>query len=238
MNEYKETNYYKNTFLKDMEKLGKELSANGFYNIKGTSGVIKFDVYRQFFEAVPETKIKELIEANTYQPKLIDGFYFSDGLNTLLDQLKPLANHEHYSKYKAIEKKVNPNFNHDKEMKTILQDIKNKQKQKKFNVCTETAEALPKIIGDHIVTDGSNLYKVENNKIRKIKQLNLDFFKKYSSDFIGLSEDIANIIENLPSVNPRVLKAMQYSEELKQYKKDYEKVKKTLLEDGLIPEEV
>ena len=222
MNEYKETDYYKNTFLKDMEELGKELSANGFYNIKGTSGVIKFDVYRQFFEAVPETKIKELIEANTYQPKLIDGFYFSDGLNT----------------FKAIEKKVNPNFNHDKEMKTILQDIKNKQKQKKFNVCTETAEALPKIIEDHIVTDGSNLYKVENNKIRKIKQLNLDFFKKYSSDFIGLSEDIANIIENLPSVNPRVLKAMQHSEELKQYKKDYEKVKKTLLEDGLIPEEV
>ena len=217
MNDYKETDYYKNTFLKDMEELGKELSANGFYNIKGTSGVIKFDVYRQFFEAVPETKIKEYIEANTYQPRLIDGFYFSDGLNTLLDQLKPLANHEHYIKYKAIEKKVNPNFNHDKEMKTILQDIKNKQKQKKFNVCTETAEALPKIIEDHIVTDGGNLYKVEN-----------------SSDFIGLSEDIANIIENLPSVNPRVLKAMQYSEELKQYKKDYEKVKKTLLEDGLI----
>ena len=27
---------------------------------------------------------------------------------------------------------------------------------------------------------------------------------------------------------------MQHSEELKQYKKDYEKVKKTLLEDGLI----
>ena len=53
--EFKKTDYYQNKFLKAMEKLGKELSENGYYKTAG-KGWIKFNVSKQKCQLVPEAE--------------------------------------------------------------------------------------------------------------------------------------------------------------------------------------
>lgn len=118
--EFKKTDYYQNKFLKDMEKLGKELAENGYYKT-AQKGIIKFNVYKQKFQLVPETEFKHIIHhSNIYQSDLIEGFYFSDAVNTIFKQLKQIKNIKAFNSYKITK---NKEFQKDYEkIKNILKD--------------------------------------------------------------------------------------------------------------------
>lgn len=230
---YKNTRYYQEKYLKDMEKLGKELAENGYYMVKGIKEIIKFNVYKQDFQPVQNEELKHIVRhANIYQSDLITNFYFNDAVNKILEQLKTIPNPKAWFIYKNNKKFLN--IKEDDKIKEILKAQKEKKKIKNFQLPTNTAQALTKIIADDIITDGSNLYKIENNQFKRIKQINLDFFKQYADDYINLSEDIDNIINNLTKVPTSFIYKYNKKKELKQYRKDYLAIKKTLLHDGLI----
>lgn len=118
--EFKKTDYYQNKFLKDMEKLGKELAENGYYKINKTD-LIKFNVYKQKFQIVTEAEFKHIIHhSNIYQSDLIAGFYFNDAVNTIFKQLKQIKNIKAFNSYKRTK---NKEFQKDYEkIKNILKD--------------------------------------------------------------------------------------------------------------------
>lgn len=122
--EFKKTDYYQNKFLKDMEKLGKELAENGYYKLNKT-GLIKFNVYKQKFQIVTEAEFKHIIHhSNIYQSDLIAGFYFSDAVNTIFKQLKQIKNIKAFNYYKITHnKEFQKEFQKDYEkIKNILED--------------------------------------------------------------------------------------------------------------------
>lgn len=118
--EFKKTDYYQNKFLKDMEKLGKELAENGYYKTAGKR-LIKFNVYKQKFQLVPEAEFKHIIHhSNIYQSDLITGFYYTDAVNTIFKQLKQIKNIKAFYMYKTTK---NKEFQKDYEkIKNILED--------------------------------------------------------------------------------------------------------------------
>lgn len=122
--EFKKTDYYQNKFLKDMEKLGKELAENGYYKLN-ERGLIKFNVYKQKFQLVPEAEFKHIMHhSNIYQSDLITGFYYTDAVNIIFKQLKQIKSINAFNMYKTTKnKEFQKKFQKDYEkIKNILED--------------------------------------------------------------------------------------------------------------------